>query len=273
MIDRIQTWLDAHPRARFTGRLSWTTVVTLIYAVVIATVSGFLGALVGAAIILIVNLAGPLSYTSLDDVWGSWMVFLSLSAIVGALVGLGWNLMRMLRTDTKEHRTRATVARDLVTQAVVADQVGFEDLDLQLGIFEGGTVEWTYSVRLNDGKSTTDVWFDHLTVQLANPSLTGDNFIGWDQRRAWFAEITRIVDEIIIHRAAEGIDTVDAASLTAAAAQRARGILAETDNAAREAIETELRAAGRMRGERFQTLLGRTYLSGPSRASKLSQSI
>ncbi len=255
MTDRIQTWLDAHPRTRFTGRIAAVSVAALLYIGFFAFGFGILGAVAAGLVILVVNLAGPIPFTSFDEVWGAWSVFLWLGAIVGAIAGLIRTLLRVVRTDPTERRGRAVLARDLVAQAVVAQRIGAEDIDLQLGIIDGGDVQWSQTVTLAGGPSAADQAFDRLTVQLANPSLTSQDWLGYEQRRAWFEEISRTAEEIVIRRAAAGSATADAAALITSAAQRARTILEETDDLVMTAIRAELRTAGSIRTARFQSLM------------------
>src|SRR5699024_6090278 len=127
--------------------------------------------------------------------------------------------------------------------------------DLQLGILDGGDMRWTNDMRVNGDISAADAALDRLTVLLANPSLTGPDLLGDEQRRAWFEEISRTAEEIIIRRAAEGSATADAAALIASAAQRARTILDETDDLVMTTIRAELRTAGSIRGTRFLALM------------------
>lgn len=255
MTDRIQTWLDFHPRTRFTGRIAAVSAAALLYIGFFAFGFGILGAAAAGLVILVVNLAGPIPFTSFDEVWGAWSVFLWLGAIVGAIAGLIRTLMRVVRTDPTERRGRAVIARDLVAQAVVAQRIGGEDIDLQLGIIDGGDVQWSQTARLAGGPFAADQAFDRLTVQLANPSLTSHDWLGYEQRRTWFEEISRTAEEIVIRRAAAGSATADAAALITAAAQRARTILDETDDLVMTVIRAELRAAGSIRTARFQTLM------------------
>lgn len=255
MINRIQTWLDIHPRTRFLSRVATATVASLIYIGIFTAGFAILGAVAAGLIILLVNLAGPIPFTSFDEAWGAWSGFLSLGAIVGAIGGLIRTLMRVFHEDRSERRSRAVIASDLVAQAVVAQRIGAEDVDLQLGILGGGDMDWSYTVTLRGGPSAADQAFDRLTVQLANPSLTSDDWLGYEQRRAWFEEISRTAEEIVIRRAAAGAATADAAALITAAAQRARAILAEVDDLVMTAMCAELRAAGSIRSARIQTLM------------------
>ena len=255
MIHRIQTWLDIHPRTRFLSRVTTAIVASLIYIAFFTVCFAILGAAAAGLVILLVNLAGPIPFTSFDTVGGAWSGFLWLGAIVGGIAGLIRTLMRLLGTDSTEQRDRTVIARDLVAQAVVAHRIGAEDIDLQLGLVDGGEVEWSYTVALVGGPSAADQAFDRLTVQLANPSLTSRDWLVYKQRRAWFEEISRTAEEIIIRRAAGGSATADIAEIITAAAQRARQILSETDDVERSVIEAELRTAGSIRGTRFQTLM------------------
>lgn len=255
MINRIQTWLDIHPRTRFLSRVTTATVASLIYIGIFTAGFAILGSVAAGVIILLVNLAGPIPFTSFDAAWGAWAGFLWLGAIVGAIGGVIRSLMRVFREDRAERRSRAVIASDLVAQAVVAHRIGAEDVDLQLGILGGGDLDWSYTVTLRGGPSAADQAFDRLTVQLANPSLTSDDWLGYEQRRAWFEEISRTAEEIVIRRAAAGAATSDAAALITAAAQRARAILAETDDLVMTAICAELRAAGSIRSARIQALM------------------
>ena len=254
MIDRIQTWLDFHPRTRFTGRVAVASAAAVVYIGFFTVGFGILGAVGAGLIILVVNLAGPIVFTTFDAVWGAWAGLLWLGAIAGAIVGLIRTLMRVLRTDPSERRSRAVIARDLVAQAVVAQRIGADHTDLQLGILGGGDLRRFYTWTLAGGPFAADRAFASLTVQLANPSLTATEYLG-DQRRTWFEEISRTAEAIIIHRAAEGSATADAAALITSAAQRARTILAETDDVVMTAIQAELCTAGSIRNARFQTLL------------------
>ncbi|WP_337007272.1 hypothetical protein [Microbacterium sp. LB12] len=255
MIDRIQTWLDIHPRTRFTGRITAASLAALLYVGLFTVGFAILGAVAAGVLILVVNLAGPIPFTSIDAVWGSWAGFLWLGAIAGAIVGLIRTLMRVVRTDPSEHRNRTVIIRDLVAQAIVAHRIGAESVDLRLGLLDGGDLRWTRSISLVGGPSASDQAFDLLTVQLANPSLTATDFLGDDQRRTWFEVISRTAEEIVIRRAAEGSATADAAAIITSAAQRARTILDETDDLVMTAIRAELRTAGSIRNRRFQTLM------------------
>ncbi|MFH8253082.1 hypothetical protein ACH3VR_22130 [Microbacterium sp. B2969] len=269
MIDRIQTWLDLHPRTRFTGRATTATVAALLYIGIFTVAYGVLGVVAAGLIIAVVHLAGALAFTSVDAVWGAWTAFVGLGAIVGAIIGLIRALLRVVRDDPDERRSRTIIARDLVAQAVVARRIGAETVALQLGILGGGDMRWSYTVRLNGGPSTADQAYDRLTVQLANPSLVaGTDFRVDEQRRSWFAEISATAEEIIIHRAVEGSAAADISSVIASAAQRARAILAETDGLFMTAIESELRTAGSIRSARFHALLG-SAVESPATAEAL----
>lgn len=255
MTDRIQTWLDSHPRTRFAGRIVAVSAAALLYIGFFTVGFGILGAVAAGLVILIVNLAGPIPFTSIDEVCGAWSGFLWLGAIVGAIAGLIRTLLRVVRTDPTERRGRAVIARDLVAQAVVARRIGGAVIDLQLGILGGGDMRWANDMRINGDLSAADDALDRLTVQLANPSLIGTDWLGDKQRGAWFEEISRTAEEIVIRRAVEGAATADAAALITAAAQRARTILDETDDLVMTAIRSELRTAGGIRGTRFLALM------------------
>lgn len=262
MIDRIQSWLDSHPRICLSASLAAGVVASLFALVVGMTAFGALaviatGALLVSVSFLIVFLSGDMagSLEAIAAAEGKWMVLLGLGAIAGMIVGGVRTLHSVLRTDPDEYRDRTVLVRDLVAQAVVAQRTGATNVGLR-GFTFIGDIRLTYSWAHGDGRSDTDRAFDLLTVQLANPSLTATDYRGDDQRRTWFAVITETAEEIIIRRAVEGSTVNDAASLIANAAQRARMILAETPDPVLKAVEAELCAAGRVRSARLRTLLG-----------------
>ena len=250
MIDRIQTWLDVHPRARLVGCAIATSAASLLYVAFYTFGFGVIGMVTAAAIILVVNLAGPIPFTSHDAVWGAWAGFLYLGAIVGASVGLIRTAIRVLPTGQPGWLTREEFARGLVAHAVVAHRIGAARIDLRLGILSGGVVNWSFPMFA--GGPLASEAFDRLTVQLANPSsLSNDGFTG----RTSFDEITRRAEEIVIRDAMEGVSVVSTAELIEGAARRARMILDEVGDEALLAIEAELLRAGRIRERRFLELL------------------
>ena len=97
MTDRIQTWLDSHPRTRFTGRIAAVSAAALLYIGFFTFGFGILGTAAAGLVILVVNLAGPIPFTSFYEAWGAWSVFLWLGAIVGAIAGLIRTVMRVVR--------------------------------------------------------------------------------------------------------------------------------------------------------------------------------
>lgn len=255
MIERIQIWLDARPRTRFTLRTAAASVAALLYVGVFAFGFGIAGVIVAGLVIIAVNVAGPIEFTSIDVVWGAWATSLSFGAIIGAIAGVIHTLRRLLRTDPDEHRSRTVIARDLVAQAVVSHRIGAEYVRLQLGLLGGGGVWWIRTSPQPGGPSATDQAYDRLTVAMANPSLTSID-IRVEQRRTWFAEISRLAEEIVILGAAAGITEDDHAELIRGAARRAHTILAVEDDLVMTAIRAELRVAGSIRSDRVQTLLG-----------------
>jgi hypothetical protein len=257
MIDRVQSWLDLHPHVRHSARIAGASFALLLYVAVIAAGFGVLGAVAAGVIIFVVNMAGPIDISSIsaNAVWGGWTSFVAVGAILGAVAGIIRTVMRVLRDDPHEHRSRAVLTRDLVAQAVVATRIGGEHVDLHLGVIGGGSMGWHYPVAYIGGTSDADPSYDRLTVQLANPSLAAAD-LPWHQRQEWFEEISRTADEIVINGVAQGAVEDDPAELIRGAARRARKILDETDDQVQTAIEAELRAAGHIRSARLQALLG-----------------
>lgn len=254
MIERIQTWLDIHPRIRLLGRVFTAAVASLIYLGIFTAGFALIGAVVAGLIILIVNLAGPLTFTSFDEVWGAWGGFLSLGAFVGAIGGIIRTLILMFRGGPYERRSRDRIASDLIAQAVVAQRIGAESINLELGLLGGGDMHYSYTVKLVGGPSAGDQAFDRLTVLLANPSLTATIFEAGAQRDSWYQQISRAAEEIVIRSAAVGV-AADTATLIASAAERARTILAEVDEQVMGGLRSELLAAGSIRSRRIHALM------------------